>query len=182
MSTTEATTKEELTAPNVWLVHVDESGEDEVRTGVGTTRRDDLSFTDEGELEESERSTTLVNPQYLVSKTREFEVSISDDAASNEGLQTLGVIDEDSKITDSVEDSMISSEDDEYIELAYFNEDVDFSDDGFDYFDDSARVRRYADVVLGEAEEDSSEVPPVWSLSFAINGGVWTDYSQAVES
>ncbi|GAB3669557.1 hypothetical protein [Halopiger thermotolerans] len=155
----------------VSVVHCDESGTDPVRTVLGLCTKDDLSVTIDESNEDFNPGSERRTRRFRTDNTIDVEV-VSAIAPDLEALSKIGVVDSDGKITFDKSDREVNG--DEYIEIAYFADEPDFST--ADIPADSELLHRFADCELTSPEVDPSSTPPTASWTWWVEGDAWIDY------
>lgn len=170
---TDVTNTTEVEGSLVSVIHVDESGEDPERTVLALADKENLSTTVDEDDEDFNPGSERTTRRYRTNNTTDLEVqgAISPDL---EALELVGIVDAEGKISFDSADRKILEEDDEYIELAYWNHEPDF--ETVDVVEDSELLSRFADLELTSPEVDPSETPPQVSWTWWVNGGYWLNY------
>lgn len=156
----------------VSVIHCDESGADPVRTVLGLCTKDDLSVTIDESNEDFNPASERRTRRFRTNNTIDVEVA-SAIAPDLEALELIGVTDSDGKITFNSSDRQTGA--DEYLEVAYFADEPDFS--AADIPADSELLHRFADCEVTSPEIDPSATPPTASWTFWVEGDAWIDYS-----
>ena len=146
------------------LIHVDDSGEDPVRTLLALTAREELNLTTDENDESFEPAHERRTRRYRLHNTADLEVGSAIDA-DLEAFELVGLVDSDGAMTFDTESRRLRPEDDEYIELAYGTA------EGF-AFGDAELVHRFEDVELVNPEVDMGSVPPLVSWTWWIHGAI----------
>ena len=165
-----ATSDDEISAELVHVVHVDESSGEPQRTYLALADRDGLSVSIDGDNESFRPAAETRERRYKTSETVDIEVTSPRDR-DDELLETLGLVDDDGKLQLRGGETVVDSDDDEYIELIYFDRN---NPNGID---DAQTIDRYADVKLGnDIEWEVSETPPLLSWTWWVEGDIWLGY------
>ncbi|WP_135827299.1 hypothetical protein [Halorussus halobius] len=172
----EITSELEVEGSVVAVLHVDESETESVRTVLGNCTKDDLSISTDESNEDFNPGSKRRTKRYRTNNTIDVEVAsaIAPDLAA---LEKIGIVDSDGKITFDSSDRKTLASDDEYIEVAYFDYDPDYS--AVDVEADSELLHRFEDCELTSPEVDPSSTPPTASWTWWVEGGFWVDYSSA---
>ena len=172
MPTDETTQATEVEGSVVYVIHVDESETEPVRTAISLLTKDDLDFSVDEDEEDLELAAERRTRRYRTNNTVDLEVGSPIDI-DMEAAELVGIADadDDGRLTFGTEQRRLRPEDDEYIEIAYFNE------EGLDY-SDAELVHRFEDVEAINPEIDMSETPPVLGWTWIVHGDIWLDYSE----
>lgn len=167
------TSDSEISAEIVHVVHVDESGTSPVRTYLALAEKDGLTVSIEGEDESFRPGSERRERRYRTSNTVDIEVQSPRDV-NDELLDILGVVDvaNNNQLDFSKAARTISSADNEYIELIYFDREDPAG------IADAQAIDRYADLELADdIEYDASETPPILSWTWWVEGDIWWGYT-----
>jgi hypothetical protein len=169
MSTNTSTANDEVAAPIVHFLHVDESGTDPVYTLLALFNKDDLSLSvDEGSEDytpAAERRTrrTRTNNTIDLEAATPFAADLS-------AMELIGFADSNGKLTTDTEPRQLKPADNEFVEIAYQN------DEGNDR-SDAELIHRLEDVEFVSPEIDMSATPPIVSFTAWIEGSVYFNYT-----
>lgn len=173
MSTTQRSTDTEIEGSVVFLIHVDDSGTDPVRTILALTSEDDLNLSIDEDEEEFNPAGDRSTRRYRTNHTVDLEAgSIID--VDFEALELVGLVDADGNLTFDTANRRLDPADDEYLEIGYAtldDESISFSD--FDL------VHRFHDVELSSPEIDMSATPPLVSWTWMVHGDIVFNYTTA---
>lgn len=174
MPTDEVTETQEVIGSVAYLIHVDDSGEDPVRTAVSLSTKDDLDFSMEEDEETLDLSAERRTRRYRTNNTADLEVGQPYDV-NLEAAALFGVVDveDNGRITSGTGARRLRPEDDEYIEIAFFDE------EGQD-FADAELVHRFEDVETYNIELALGETPPIMSWTFMVHGDVYLAWEDPV--
>ncbi|QCW03570.1 hypothetical protein [Natrinema pallidum] len=173
MSITE-TNNTKVTGSIVAVIHVDESGTDPERTVLALATKDDLSTPISEDNDDFNPGSKRTTQRIRTNHTIDLEVT-SALAPDLETLELVGIVDTDGKVTFDKSAREINEADDQYVELAYFDYEPDFST--VDVVADSELLSRFADLELTSPEVDPSSTPPQVSWTWWVEGGYWIDYT-----
>ncbi|MDJ1434773.1 hypothetical protein [Halostagnicola sp. A-GB9-2] len=173
MSITE-TNDNEVEGSCVAVMHVDDSGTDPERTVLALATKDDLSVPIDEDNEDYNPGSQRRTRRYRTNNTVDLEVQTAI-APELEALELVGIADEEGKVTFAKSDREILEEDDEYVELAYFDHQPDF--ESVDVVEDSELLSRFADLELTSPEFDPSETPVQVSWTWWVEGGYWINWA-----
>ena len=169
----DTTSSTEVQGSLVSVIHVDESGEEPERTVLALADKDNLSLSVDEDDEDFNPGSERRTRRYRTNNTIDIEVQ-SAVSPSLETLELVGIVDEEGKATFSTSDRQILEEDDEYIEIAYWDHEPDF--ETVDVVEDSELLQRFADLELTSPEFDPSETPLQVSWTWWVEGGYWPSY------
>ena len=174
MPTDETTQATEVEGSVVYVIHVDESGAEDVRTAISLLTKDDLELTIDEDEEELDLASERRTRRYRTHNTADLEVSQPFDV-DLEAAELAGIVDnaDDGRLTFGTNARRLRPEDDEYIEIAYFNE------ENLDY-EQAELVHRFEDVEAMSPEIDMSEVPPILGWTWIVHGTIYLDYTPPV--
>lgn len=170
------TTNVEVEGAVAAFVHVDESGTDPVRTVCALTSKEDLSIPIDEDSEDFNPAAERRTRRIRTNNTIDIELSTAM-ASDLSALSLLGVVDSDGKVTFDSSDRKILESNDEYLEIAYFGDEPDYST--VDMVADSELLHRFVDVEIVSPEVDASASPPTVSLTGWVEGAYYVDYSPA---
>ena len=172
MPTDENTQSREVVGSLVYIIHAewDDTASEYTRTALSLLTKDDLTLTIEEEEEELNLASQRRTKRYRTFNTATFEVSSPIDI-DLEQLDMIGFVDtdDDGALKFGRGDRTISSDDGEFIEVAYF-------DDEGQELADAELIHRMADVEAMNPELDLSETPPIVEWEWMIHGDIWMDY------
>jgi len=170
MSTTDTSTKTEISGSVVNVIHVDNSGTDPVRTVLALATKDDLSISIDESTESFDPANVRRTERYRTNNEIDIDVSsaISTDLAD---LQLIGLVDTNGNIdfSDASRDLGV----DEYIEIGYSDAELDYSTDpGPAEFE---MLHRASDVEIMAGDIDPSSVPPTVDFTVMVEGELTVD-------
>ena len=168
MSASETTTNDEVAAPIVHILHVDESGAEPVRTLLALVTKEDLTLTLEDENEEFNPAAERRTRRIPTNNTADLEMA-SPFAADLSAMELIGFADSNGKLVTDPDGRKLSPSNDEYLEIAYQES------EGAAYAD-AELVHRVEDVQFVSPEIDLSATPPVTSFTAWIEGEIWLAY------
>ena len=173
MPTDETTQDQEVIGSVVYVIHVDESDAEPVRTAISLLTKDDLNLSVDEEEEELNLAAERRTRRYRTHNTADLEVSAPIDV-DMEAAELAGIVDtsDDGRLTFGTGSRRLRPEDDEYIEVAFFDE------ENMDYAD-AELVHRFEDVEAINPEVDISSTPPLMSWTWAIHGTAYLGYEEA---
>jgi len=165
MATTDPTTETELSGQIVNVIYTDASDTDPERTVLALATKDDLSVGVDETTEDFDTAIRRRTKRNRTNNSIDLEVTqaISTDL---EALETVGIVDADGTIDFS--DANRDLGDDEYIELGFSDDELDYeTDPGPTDFDAMHRLHDVETMLDGI---DPSAVPPTVSLVFMVEG------------
>lgn len=158
------------------FVHVNDSDTEPVRTVLALTSKEDLTVTVDESSEDFNPAAERRTRRIRTNNTIDLELSTAV-ASDLEALSLLGLTDTDGQVTFDSSDRKILASDDEYVEIAYFGDEPDYS--AVDIEADSELLHRFEDVEIVSPEVDASASPPMVSLTAWVEGAFYVDYSSA---
>lgn len=171
MSTISNSSDTEVKGPLVYVIHVDESGVDPVRTVLALATKDDISFTVDEDDEQFDLASERRSRRYRTNNTADLEVSSVIDV-DMEAAALIGIVDGTTgALTFDEADRELLAANDEYIELAYGN------DEPLAAIADAELIHRFEDLELTSPEIDPSSTPPLMSWTWWVEGAVQLDYT-----
>lgn len=179
---TDITNDLEVEGSQVLVFHADESGSEPEYTGIALQEKDDLSITVDEDDDDFNPGGARRTRRYRTNNTADAEVS-SAIATDVSGLELIGVAVEDDNgmaISFKTEDRRIGFDDDEWVGMAYFKDDVLKqlkNGEEIDLIEDSELCHRLDDLKLTSPEIDPSETPPTVSWTWWVEGDpIYIDY------
>jgi len=170
MSTTDTSTEDEVEGSVVNVIYVDNSGSEVVRTVLALATKDDLSISIDEGTESFDPANVRRTQRHRTNNEIDIEVAsaLSTDLAD---LQLIGLVDDSGAITFDTDDRELGA--DEYLEIAYSADDLDYSDDPGPA--DFEMVHRASDVEIVAGDIDPSSVPPTVSFTAMVEGELTVD-------
>lgn len=163
------TNNDEVAAPIVHVLHVDESGTDPVRTLLSLVTKEDLTVTGEDENEEFNPAAERRTRRIPTNNTYDLEMA-TPFAADLSAMELIGFADSNGKLATDPDGRALKPSNDEYLEVAYQ------TTEGASYAD-AELVHRFEDVQFVSPEIDLSATPPITSMTAWIEGDIWLNYN-----
>lgn len=165
------TADNEVEGSIVHVIHVDESTTEPTRTVLALATKDDLSLSIDESNESFDPAAQRRTRRYRTNNTADLEVASAIDV-DMEAMELVGLVDSNGTITFDSGARRISSDDDEYVEIAYF------SAENSNYAD-AELVHRLEDVEATSPEVDPSATPPLLSWTWWIEGTIHFAYDDS---
>lgn len=165
MATTDLSSETEVAGQIVDVIHVDNSGTDPVRTVLALATKDDLSVSFDESTEAFDKAIQRRTERFRTSNEVDVEITqgISTDL---DALETIGIVDADGVIDFSDASRDLGS--DEYIELGFHSDELDYETDPGPTDYDQAHRLHDVETMLGDI--DPSATPPTVSFTVMVEG------------